>query len=261
MHTRASKLAAFGRLLGILDELREKCPWDKEQTNESLRPLTIEETYELSEALLADNKGDICKELGDILLHILFYAKIGEEQEAFDIADVCDQLSDKLVYRHPHIFGDTAVADAREVEQNWEKLKLKEKDGNRSVLAGVPDGLPSMIKAFRMQDKARGVGFDWDKKEQVWDKVREEFSELEAEINVLDADRMEAEFGDLFFSLVNAARLYNINPDNALERTNRTFRRRFNYLEAHTLGEGRSLRKMSLEEMEVIWQAAKAKGL
>lgn len=261
MHTRESKLAAFGRLLDILDELREKCPWDKEQTNESLRPLTIEETYELSEALLADNKADISKELGDILLHILFYAKIGEEQEVFDIEDVCDQLSNKLVYRHPHIFGDTAVADAREVEQNWEKLKLKEKDGNRSVLAGVPESLPSMIKAFRMQDKARGVGFDWDKKEQVWDKVREEFSELEAEINVLDADRMEAEFGDLFFSLVNAARLYNINPDNALERTNRTFRRRFNYLEAHTLGEGRSLRTMSLEEMEVIWQAAKAKGL
>lgn len=261
MHTRASKLAAFGRLLDILDELREKCPWDKEQTNESLRPLTIEETYELSEALLADNKAEISKELGDILLHILFYAKIGEEQQAFDIEDVCDLLSNKLVYRHPHIFGDTDVADAREVEQNWEKLKLKEKDGNRSVLAGVPESLPSMIKAFRMQDKARGVGFDWDKKEQVWDKVREEFSELEAEIEVMDTDRMEAEFGDLFFSLINAARLYQINPDNALERTNRTFRRRFNYLEAQTLGEGRSLRDMSLEEMEAIWQAAKRKGL
>jgi len=261
MHTRATKLAAFGRLLDILDELREKCPWDKEQTNESLRPLTIEETYELSEALLAGNTADISKELGDILLHILFYAKIGEEQEAFDMEDVCNQLSTKLVYRHPHIFSDTAVADAREVEQNWEKLKLTEKDGNRSVLAGVPESLPSMIKAFRMQDKARGVGFDWDKKEQVWDKVREEFSELEAEIEAMDADRMEAEFGDLFFSLINAARLYNINPDNALERTNRTFRRRFNYLEAQTLGEGRSLRNMSLEEMEVIWQAAKAKGL
>lgn len=261
MHTRESKLAAFGRLLDILDELREKCPWDREQTNESLRPLTIEETYELSEALMADSKDDICKELGDILLHILFYAKIGEEREAFDIADVCGKLSTKLIYRHPHIFGDIEVADAREVEQNWEKLKLKEKGGNRSVLAGVPDSLPSMIKAFRMQDKARGVGFDWDEKEQVWDKVREEFSELEAEIDAMDADRMEAEFGDLFFSLINAARLYNINPDNALERTNRTFRRRFNYLEVHTLGEGRSLREMSLEEMERIWQEAKARGL
>jgi len=261
MHTRESKIQAFGRLLDILDELRLKCPWDKEQTNESLRPLTIEETYELSEALIQKDAYGISKELGDLMLHIIFYAKIGEEQSRFDIQDVCEQLMEKLIYRHPHIFSDTQVSGAREVEQNWEKLKLKEKDGNRSVLAGVPEGLPSMIKAFRMQDKARGVGFDWEYKEQVWEKVREEFNELMTEIEILNLDRMEAEFGDLFFSLINAARLYNINPDNALERTNSKFRDRFNYLEKKTIGEGHSLKSMSLEEMDIIWNEAKAKGL
>jgi MazG family protein len=257
MHNRESQLQAFGRLLDVLDELRIKCPWDKEQTNESLRPLTIEETYELSDALIKQDAPEVTKELGDLLLHILFYAKIGDEKGQFDIQDVCEKLVQKLIYRHPHIFGDVEVADAREVEQNWEKLKLKEKDGNRSVLAGVPNGMPSMIKAFRMQDKARGVGFDWDHREQVWDKVREEFSELQVEIEAMDADKMESEFGDLFFSLINAARLYQINPDNALERTNAKFRSRFNYLESQTLKQGRSLKSMTLAEMDLIWDEAK----
>jgi XTP/dITP diphosphohydrolase len=257
MHTRESQLQAFGRLLDVMDELRAKCPWDKEQTNETLRPLTIEETYELSEALLNNDSSEISKELGDILLHIVFYAKIGSEKGQFDIEDVCDRLVQKLVFRHPHIFGEVEVSDAREVEKNWEKLKLKEKDGNKSVLAGVPEALPSMIKAFRMQDKARGVGFDWDHREQVWDKVQEEISELKAEIDVLDTDKMESEFGDLFFSLINAARLYQINPDNALERTNHKFRTRFNYLESKTLQQGRSLRDMNLAEMDEIWNEAK----
>jgi len=257
MHSRESKMQSFGRLLDILDELREKCPWDKEQTNESLRPLTIEETYELSDALIRKADSEISKELGDLLLHILFYAKIGAEKSQFDIQDVCEQLMVKLVYRHPHIFGDIRVSGAKEVEQNWEKLKLKEKDGNKSVLAGVPESLPSMIKAFRMQDKARGVGFDWDKKEQVWEKVQEEFTELMAEVDVMDTDKMEAEFGDLFFSLINAARLYQINPDNALERTNQKFKQRFNYLEEKTLKQGRTLRSMTLEEMDLIWNEAK----
>lgn len=257
MHTRESQMKAFGQLLDVMDELRTKCPWDKEQTNESLRPLTIEETYELSEALLDKNSAEISKELGDILLHIVFYAKIGSENGEFDIQDVCDKLVQKLIYRHPHIFGEVEVADAREVEQNWEKLKLKEKDGNKSVLAGVPEALPSMIKAFRMQDKARGVGFDWDHREQVWEKVQEEIDELKMEIDSMDSDKMESEFGDVFFSLINAARLYQINPDTALERTNHKFRSRFNYLESKTLQQGRSLKEMSLEEMEIIWSEAK----
>ena len=257
MHNRASQMEAFGKLLDILDELRAKCPWDKEQTNESLRPLTIEETYELSEAILEDNNEAISKELGDTLLHILFYAKIGSEKQAFDIQDVCEKLAQKLVFRHPHIFGEVEVVDAREVEENWEKLKLKEKDGNRSVLAGVPESLPSMIKAFRMQDKARGVGFDWDDRKQVWAKVQEEFTELMDEIERLDANRMEEEFGDLFFSLINAARLYQINPDNALERVNRRFRKRFNYLESRTIALGKSLKEMTLAEMDIFWEEAK----
>lgn len=261
MHTKETKMEAFGRLLDIMEELRAKCPWDKEQTNESLRPLTIEETYELSEAILQQDATLISKELGDLLLHIVFYATIGEEQRAFDVQDVCEQLVEKLIYRHPHIFADTTVADARQVERNWESLKLKEKDGNKSVLAGVPDGLPSMIKAFRMQDKARGVGFDWNRKEQVWDKVKEEISELQAEVENLDAASMEAEFGDVFFSLINAARLYGINPDNALELTNKKFRQRFNYLEEKTIGQGKTLRTMTLEEMDVLWKEAKLKGL
>lgn len=261
MHTKETKMAAFGRLLDIMDELREKCPWDKEQTNESLRPLTIEETYELSEAILNNDAAQISKELGDLLLHIVFYATIGEEQRAFDIQDVCEQLAKKLIYRHPHIFGDVTVADARQVEQNWESLKLKEKDGNKSVLAGVPEGLPSMIKAFRMQDKARGVGFDWNRKEQVWDKVKEEIGELQAEVDTLDLPSMEAEFGDVFFSLINAARLYDINPDNALELTNKKFRQRFNYLEEKIVEQGKSIRSMTLEEMDVLWKEAKREGL
>lgn len=258
MNTKESKLEAFGKLLDVLDELRQKCPWDKEQTNETLRPLTIEETYELSDALIKKDPELICKELGDLMLHILFYAKIGEEKSQFDIKDVSEQLSEKLIYRHPHIFGEIKVSGSREVEQNWEKLKLKEKNGNKSVLAGVPEGLPSMIKAYRMQDKARGVGFDWDRREQVWDKVNEEIQELSHEIEKMDHDKMEAEFGDIFFSLINAARLYGINPDNALERTNSKFRYRFDYLESNTIAKGLSLKSMTLAEMDVIWDEAKA---
>lgn len=258
MNTRESKLEAFGQLLDVLDELRQKCPWDKEQTNETLRPLTIEETYELSDALIKNAPDLICKELGDLMLHILFYAKIGEEKSLFDIKDVTDQLSEKLIYRHPHIFGEIKVSNSKEVEQNWEKLKLKEKNGNKSVLAGVPEGLPSMIKAYRMQDKARGVGFDWDRREQVWDKVNEEIQELSHEIEKMDHEKMEAEFGDIFFSLINAARLYGINPDNALERTNSKFRYRFDYLESNTIAKGLSLKSMTLAEMDVIWDEAKA---
>jgi MazG family protein len=261
MHTKESKMQAFGRLLDVMDELRKKCPWDHEQTNESLRSLTIEETFELSEALIHQDISDVCKELGDLLMHVLFYAIIGSEKSQFDIQDVCEKLEQKLRYRHPHIYGNVEVSSAKEVSQNWEKLKLKEKDGNKSVLAGVPESLPSVIKAFRMQDKASGVGFDWQRKEQVWDKVQEEFSELMTEVDLMNADKMEAEFGDLFFSLVNAARLYKINPDNALERTNTKFKQRFDYLEEKTIKQGRSLFSMKLEEMDRLWNEAKLKGL
>ena len=257
--TRSEKLEAFGRLLDILDELRVKCPWDRKQTNESLR--TIEETYELCEALMRDDEVNIKKELGDLLLHIVFYAKIGDEKGEFDIKDVCDSLCDKLIFRHPHVFGTAEADTAGKVEQNWEQLKLKEKGGNKTVLGGVPASLPSIVKAHRIQDKARNIGFDWEEREQVWDKVNEEFNELKAEINKMDADKMEAEFGDLFFSLINAARLYKINPDNALERTNLKFIRRFNYLEEKTKEQGRSLKEMTLAEMDEIWNEAKAKGL
>lgn len=259
--TRSEKLEAFGRLLDILDELRVKCPWDRKQTNESLRTNTIEETYELCEALMRDDEVNIKKELGDLLLHIVFYAKIGDEKGEFDIKDVCDSLCDKLIFRHPHVFGTTEADTAGKVEQNWEQLKLKEKGGNKAVLGGVPASLPSIVKAHRIQDKARNIGFDWEEREQVWDKVNEEFNELKAEINNMDADKMEAEFGDLFFSLINAARLYKINPDNALERTNLKFIRRFNYLEEKTKEQGRSLKEMTLAEMDEIWNEAKAKGL
>ncbi len=259
--TRSEKLEAFGRLLDILDELRVKCPWDRKQTNESLRTNTIEETYELCEALMCDDEVNIKKELGDLLLHIVFYAKIGDEKGEFDIKDVCDSLCDKLIFRHPHVFGTTEADTAGKVEQNWEQLKLKEKGGNKTVLGGVPASLPSIVKAHRIQDKARNIGFDWEEREQVWDKVNEEFNELTAEINNMDADKMEAEFGDLFFSLINAARLYKINPDNALERTNLKFIRRFNYLEEKTKEQGRSLKEMTLAEMDEIWNEAKAKGL
>lgn len=261
MHNKEEKMEAFGRLLDILDELRVKCAWDRKQTNESLRPNTIEETYELCDALMRDDKNEICKELGDVLLHVIFYAKIGSEKGDYDIKDVCDKLCDKLIYRHPHVFGEEKSETVGQVLDNWEQLKLKEKDGNKSVLSGVPAALPSLIKAYRMQDKARHVGFDWEKKEQVWDKVKEEFSELQVEIANLDKDKAEAEFGDLLFSVINAARLYGINPDNALERTNQKFLRRFNYLEEHTLKKGIQLKEMSLEEMDVIWDEAKKLGL
>lgn len=259
--SREERLAAFGNLLDILSELRMKCPWDKEQTNESLRTLTIEETYELADAIVKNDANHIEKELGDILLHIVFYALIGEEKGQFNIKTVIDHLNEKLIYRHPHIFGNTQVADARQVEQNWEQLKLKEKGGNKTVLGGVPDSLPAIIKANRIQDKARGVGFDWDNRNQVWDKVTEELNELKAEINALDQDKMEAEFGDLLFSMINAARLFNINPENALERTNRKFISRFNYLEEKTIKQGRSLHEMTLAEMDQLWEEAKKQAL
>lgn len=260
---RAEQLKAFERLLDVLDELRVKCPWDKKQTNESLRPNTIEETYELCDALMKDDKKNICKELGDVLLHVCFYAKIGSETGDFDIADVCNQLCDKLIFRHPHVFPpkgseDKHIETAQQVSEQWELLKQKEKDGNKSVLAGVPAALPSLIKAYRIQDKARNVGFDWEERSQVWDKVKEEISEFEAEVEHMDKAKTEAEFGDVMFSLINAARLYKINPDNALEHTNQKFIRRFNYLEAHTMKQGRNLTDMSLDEMDKIWNEAKA---
>ena len=262
MHTKEEKMEAFGRLLDIMDDLREKCPWDREQTRESLRTNTIEETFELSEAILKDHPEEIKKELGDLLLHIVFYAKIGQEKGEYDIKDVCDALCEKLIYRHPHVYGTTDVqGSTHRVEQNWEQLKLKEKDGNRTVLDGVPTSLPALIKAYRMQDKARNVGFDWERREQVWDKVSEELGELRAELDRADADASEAEMGDFLFSVINAARLYGINPDNALERTNAKFRRRFDYLEAQTIRRGRSLKDMTLAEMDAIWDEAKRQGM
>ena len=260
-HTREEKIEAFGRFIDILDILREKCPWDHKQTNESLRPNTIEETYELCDALIRKDNEATKKELGDVLLHIAFYAKIGEENGSFDIADVCNALCEKLIYRHPHVFGTTHVDGSNEVEQNGEELKLKEKGGNKTVLEGVRSALPALIKAYRIQDKARNVGFDWEEKSQVWDKVFEEFGELKNEIENMDPDNMENEFGDLFFSLINAARLYDINPENALEHTNQKFIRRFNYLEQETLQKGKNLKDMSLAEMDAIWDEAKQKGL
>ncbi|OJV39589.1 MAG: nucleoside triphosphate pyrophosphohydrolase [Bacteroidales bacterium 36-12] len=257
MHSLEEKKEQFARLLNIMSDLRKQCPWDKEQTFESLRTLTIEETYELAEAILNDNKVEVSKELGDLLLHIVFYAEMGSETGDFDIVDVIDKLCTKLIYRHPHIYGDVDANNAEKVKQNWEDLKLKEQGGNKSVLAGVPPSLPALVKAHRIQDKARSAGFDWDVKEQVWDKVKEEIGELQDEIAVMDKDKMEAEFGDLLFSIINAARLYDINPENALERTNRKFIKRFNYLESQTIAKGLDLKKMSLEEMEAIWQETK----
>jgi XTP/dITP diphosphohydrolase len=243
-----------------MDELRLKCPWDREQTNESLRANTIEETYELAEAIIKNDNEDIKKELGDVLLHVVFYSKIGEEKEAFDIADVCNTLCDKLIFRHPHVFGDAQADSAHAVEKSWEQIKLKEKGGNKTVLEGVPSSLPSLIKALRIQDKARNAGFDWNKRHDVWDKVKEEIGELEAEIEQMNADEMEGEFGDVLFSIINAARLYGVNPDNALERTNQKFIYRFNYMEQKVREQGKSLKDMSLEEMEVLWQEAKLNG-
>jgi len=257
MSTRKECLEAFGHLLDVMNELREKCPWDRKQTNESLRANTIEETYELCDAIMRDNPDEIKKELGDLLLHIVFYAKIGEEKGAYDIKSICDSLCEKLIFRHPHVFGDTKLDDSKKVEQTWEQMKMKEKDGNKTVLDGVPSALPSLIKAYRIQDKARNVGFDWEVKEQVWGKIEEELNELKSEIGQMDTDKIEAEFGDFFFSLINAARLYKINPDNALERTNQKFIRRFNYLEEHTIRQGRSLKDMTLAEMDVVWEEAK----
>ena len=273
MKTRQEKLEAFGRILDILDELRVKCPWDRKQTTQSLRPQTIEEVYELSDAILKDDGRNISKELGDVLLHVLFYAKIGEEKGEYDIVDVINFLCDKLIYRHPHVFSDTRVADAEEVMRNWEMLKTREKDGNRRILSGVPDALPPLLKAYRMQDKARGVGFDWEEKSQVWDKVKEEMNEYQSELDTIDAagddgkkkqeafDRAEGELGDFLFSVVNAARLYGLNPDTALERTCAKFKRRFTYLEEHTIRQGRNLQDMTLAEMDAIWDEAKSKGL
>ena len=252
-------MQAFGRLLDVLDELREKCPWDHKQTNESLRPNTIEETYELCDALVKDDVNEICKELGDVLLHVCFYAKIGSEKEQFDIADVCNRLCDKLIFRHPHVYGDAVANNAGDVVKTWEQIKLKEKGGNKTVLSGVPDALPALIKAYRVQDKARNVGFDWAKKEDVWEKVREELAELEVELNRGDEEKSTAEFGDFLFSLINAGRLYHLNPENALEYTNQKFIRRFNYVEEQTLKQGRQLADMTLAEMDRLWQEAKEK--
>ena len=259
-------MQAFGRLLDIMDTLREKCPWDRKQTYQSLRPQTIEETYELCDAILREDEHEICKELGDVLLHIVFYAKIGSENKSYDIADVLNRLCDKLIYRHPHVYGENNVDDAAQVIQNWEQLKTKEKDGNKRVLSGVPESLPSMIKAFRMQDKARAVGFDWEEKSQVWDKVAEELGEFKAELSALDGseqsvEKAQGELGDLIFSIINASRLYDLNPDTALEMTCRKFRRRFTYLEEHTIRAGRDLHDMSLAEMDELWDEAKTKGL
>lgn len=257
-HSRQEKIEALGRVIDTLDILRVKCPWDRKQTNESLRANTIEEVYELCDALIAEDNANIKKELGDVLLHILFYAKIGEEKGEFDIVDVADALNSKLIFRHPHVFGEVNVHDSHEVEQNWEQIKLKEKDGNKSVLAGVPSALPAMIKAERIQEKAANVGFDWEKPEDVWSKVKEEITEFETELNVGNEKDMEKEMGDLFFALINAARLYHINPENALEYTNRKFISRFNYIESKAKEAGLHLKDMTLEQMEALWQEAKS---
>ena len=234
-----NKLEAFKRLLNVMDELREKCPWDKKQTFESLRANTIEETYELCDAIMKKDMHEIKKELGDVLLHIVFYSKIASESNTFDIGDVCNTLCDKLIFRHPHVFGDVTAKSAGEVEQTWEQIKQKEKDGNKSVLSGVPDALPALIKCYRIQDKARNVGFDWKKKEDVWEKVEEELNEFKDEVHAMDQEKMEEEFGDLLFSLINAARLYKINPENALERCNKKFIQRFNHIEKRTKEENK----------------------
>lgn len=257
MHTRQEKIEAFGKLLDVLDTLREKCPWDRKQTNESLRPNTIEEVYELCDALISNDVPNIKKELGDVLLHVAFYSKIADEKGEFDIADVCNTLTEKLIFRHPHIYGEVKAETASDVADNWEQIKLKEKGGNKTVLSGVPGALPALIKAYRIQEKAAHVGFDWDKPSQVWDKVKEEIAEVEAEIKAENQENIEKEFGDLFFSVVNAARLYNVVPENALELTNRKFIRRFNYLEAKAKEMGKSLKDMTLREMDEIWDEAK----
>ncbi len=251
MHTREEQLAAFDRLLTIMDELRERCPWDHKQTFDSLRENTIEETFELANAISKHDMPEISKELGDVLLHVVFYAKMGSENGEFDIADVCNRLCDKLIFRHPHVYGEQAAANAEEVSKLWEQVKLKEKGGNKTVLGGIPDSLPSLVKAYRIQDKVANVGFDWEKREDVWDKVKEEIAEFEE-------DPSEAELGDVLFALINAARLYKLRPDNALEQTNIKFMRRFNYIEQRAKEQGRDLKDMTLDEMEALWQEAKA---
>ena len=257
MHIREEKLEAFGRLLDVLDRLRKECPWDRKQTNESLRPNTIEEVYELCDALMKNDRRDICKELGDVIMHVMFYAKIGEETGDFDIADVCNKEADKLIFRHPHVYGEATANTAQEVLESWEQIKLKEKDGNKSVLSGVPQALPSVIKAYRIQEKARNVGFDWEDKEDVWDKVQEELDELKAELMRGDKEKSTHELGDSLFSVINAARLYKLNPDTALEHTNQKFTRRFNYIEEHSIKAGKPLTEMTLAEMDELWNEAK----
>lgn len=260
---RERQKEAFGRLLDIMDRLRAECPWDREQTMASLRPNTIEEVYELSDSINSGEMKNVAKELGDVLMHVVFYSKILEENGDYDIESVINFLCDKLIYRHPHVFSATEVSDSAEVVCNWEELKIKEKDGNKRILSGVPGALPALIKAYRMQEKARAVGFDWDEKSQVWDKVREEIGEFEAEIKKekISKERAESELGDVLFSIVNAARLYGLEPDTALDHTCEKFRRRFTYLEEHTIRQGRSLKEMSLSEMDEIWDEAKSKGL
>ncbi len=260
-HTKEEKLKAFGDLLDVLDTLRQKCPWDRKQTNESLRPNTIEEVYELCDALIAEDNENICKELGDVLLHVCFYAKIGEEKGEFDLAEVCEKLTKKLIFRHPHIYGDVHADTPDQVSQNWEKIKQREKDGNKTVLGGVPAALPALIKAKRIQEKVRNVGFDWENREDVWDKVKEEIAEVENEIKVDAHDsnkkNIEAEFGDLLFAIINAARLYGVDPENALEHTNRKFIRRFNHIEQKLKETGRTFSDVSLKDMDEIWEEAK----
>jgi MazG family protein len=257
MSEKDVRLEEFRKLLDIIDELRGKCPWDMKQTNESLRKLTIEETYELAEAVLSGNDNAIKNELGDLMLHIVFYSKIGSERGKFDIADVLKGINEKLIYRHPHVFGNISVSGASEVEENWEQLKMKENMDYKPVLSGVPSSLPAIIKANRIQEKVRGVGFDWENREQIWDKVQEEIKELREEIKNGNKKHIESELGDVFFSLINASRLYEIDPEAALEKTNRKFIKRFNYLESETISKGKSLHNMSLDEMNVIWEEAK----
>lgn len=255
MNSRQLQLDAFNRLLNIMDDLRQKCPWDKKQTMQSLRHLTIEETYELGDAILDNDLIEVKKELGDLLLHIVFYAKIGSESDAFDMADVCNEICEKLIHRHPHIYGDVEVRDEEEVKQNWEKLKLKE--GKKSVLEGVPKSLPALVKASRIQDKVKGVGFDWEEPHQVWNKLQEELNELQHEVEAGDADKIEGEFGDVLFSMINYARFLDVNPEDALERTNKKFIRRFQYLESKASEIGKPLSEMNLAEMDVFWNEAK----
>jgi len=250
MSNREEQLKAFGRLLDIMDDLREKCPWDRKQTFDSLRQNTIEETYELATAISRHDMNEICKELGDVLLHVVFYAKMGSETGDFDIADVCNRLCDKLIFRHPHVYGDEAARNAEDVSKLWEQVKLKEKGGNKTVLGGIPDSLPSIVKAYRIQDKVANVGFDWEKREDVWEKVKEEIAEFEEAPS-------EAELGDVLFALINAARLYKLRPDNALEQTNLKFIRRFNYIEQRAKEQGKELKDMTLAEMDALWNEAK----